>query len=205
MMAEKSNISLEHKGEEINSAEDEMKSPERITIALDEETAGLFKKMKEDLGVSQSELMREALKFYGKHKSLFEFAEDKKVYTHAEMLSAGEHVILDIDHWVLFLSFIDTHPDKEKFWNFHKEVCRAHAEQFKHKLYNAESILKRLEICNLFKMSKTGKNEFTLIFGSDAPKKFVRVELEEIFSGMGFMVEIKEDFSKLRVKVIHDL
>ena len=26
-----------------------MKSPERITIALDEETAGLFKKMKEDL------------------------------------------------------------------------------------------------------------------------------------------------------------
>jgi len=62
-----------------------------------------------------------------------------------------------------------------------------------------------LEICNLFTMSKTSKNEFTLIFGSEAPKKFVRIELEEIFAGMGFMVEIKEDFSKLRVKVIHDL
>ena len=187
------------------NAGDEMKSPERITIALDEETAGLFKKMKEDLGMSQSELMRESLKFFGKHKMLFDFAEDKKVYTHAEMLSAGEHVILDIDHWILFLSFIETHPDKEKFWNLHKEVCRAHAEQFKHKLFNAESILRRLEICNLFNMSKTGKNEFTLIFGSDAPKKFVRIELEEIFAGMGFMVEIKEDFSKLRIKVIHDL
>lgn len=184
---------------------DEMKSPERITIALDEETAGLFKKMKEDLGMSQSELMRESLKFFGKHKMLFDFAEDKKVYTHAEMLSAGEHVILDIDHWVLFLSFMETHPDKEKFWNLHKEVCRAHAEQFKHKLFNAESILRRLEICNLFNMSKTGKSEFTLIFGSDAPKKFVRIELEEIFAGMGFLVEIKDDFSKLRVKVIHDL
>ena len=182
-----------------------MKSPERITIALDEETAGLFKKMKEDSGMSQSELMRESLKFFSKHKMLFEFAESKKVYTHAEMLSAGEHVILDIDHWILFLSFIETHPDKEKFWNFHKEVCRAHAEQFKHKLFNAESILRRLEICNLFTMSKTSKNEFTIIFGSEAPKKFVRIELEEIFAGMGFMVEIKEDFSKLRVKVIHDL
>ena len=182
-----------------------MKSPERITIALDEETAGLFKKMKEDTGMSQSELMRESLKFFGKHKMLFEFAESKKVYTHAEMLSAGEHVILDIDHWILFLSFIETHPDKEKFWNFHKEVCRAHAEQFKHKLFNAESILRRLEICNLFTMSKTSMNEFTLIFGSEAPKKFVRIELEEIFAGMGFMVEIKEDLSKLRVKVIHDL
>jgi len=184
---------------------DEMKSPERITIALDEETSGLFKKMKEDLALSQSELMRESLKFFGKHKMLFDFAEDKKVYTHAEMLSAGEHVILDIDHWILFLSFIETHPDKEKFWNLHKEVCRAHAEQFKHKLFNAESILRRLEICNLFNMNKTGKNEFTLIFGSDAPKKFVRIELEEIFAGMGFLVEIKDDFSKLRVKVIHDL
>ena len=52
------------------NAGDEMKSPERITIALDEETAGLFKKMKEDLGMSQSELMRESLKFFGKHKML---------------------------------------------------------------------------------------------------------------------------------------
>ena len=182
-----------------------MKSPERITIALDEETAGLFKKMKDDLGISQIELMRESLKFYSKHKSLFEFAEDKQVYTHAEMLSAGEHIILDIDHWILFLTFIETHPEKEKFWDLHKEVCQAHAEQFKHKLYNAESILRRLEMCNLFQLSKRSKEEFTLIFGSDLPKKFVKTELEEIFKGMGFMVEIKEDFSKLRVKVIHDL
>jgi len=36
-----------------------MKAPERITIAMDEETVELLKKMKEDLGVSQSELMRE--------------------------------------------------------------------------------------------------------------------------------------------------
>ncbi|OYV12261.1 MAG: hypothetical protein CG446_484, partial [Methanosaeta sp. ASO1] len=28
---------------------------------------------------------------------------------------------------------------------------------------------------------------------------------EEIFAGMGFIVEIKEDFSKLRIKVVHDL
>lgn len=188
-----------------NDSGDEMKVPERITISLDEETSGLFKKMKEDTGMSQSELMRESLKFFSKHKNLFELAEHRMVYTHAEMLAAGEHVILDIDHWVLFLNFIETHPDKEKFWNLHKEICRASAEQFKHKLFNAESILKRLEISNLFNMIKTGKNDFTLIFGSDSPKKFVRIELEEIFARIGFIVEIREDFSKLRVKIIHDL
>jgi hypothetical protein len=182
-----------------------MKSPERITVALDEDTASLFKKLREDSGFSQSELMREALKFYGKHRSLFDFAEDETVYTHAEMLSAGEHVILDIDHWILFLNFIESHPDKEKFWERHKEVSRAHAEQFKHKLYNTESVVKRLEICNLFQMRKTSKTEFTLVFGSELSKKFIKLDLEEIFKGMGFMVDIKDDFSKIRLKVIRDL
>jgi hypothetical protein len=54
-------------------------------------------------------------------------------------------------------------------------------------------------------MSKMGKDEFTLILGSDVTKKFVKTELEEIFKGMELQVEIKEDFSKLRVKVVHDL
>ncbi len=181
-----------------------MKAPERITIAMDKETSEVLKKMKEDLGISQSELMREALKFYSKHRTLFESIEDKKVYTHAEMLSAGEHVILDIDHWLLFLSFIKSHPEKEKFWGLHREVCQAHAEQFKHKSYRVEYILKRLEACNFFKLSKTAKDEFTLVLGSDMQKQFVKTELEEIFAGMGFQIEIKGDFAKLRVKVLHE-
>jgi len=53
-------------------------------------------------------------------------------------------------------------------------------------------------------LNKTSKNEFTLVLGSDVPKKFVKTELEEIFGGMGFQVEIKEDYSKLRVKVLHE-
>jgi len=184
--------------------DEEMKAPERITIAMDKETFAVFKKMKEDLGISQSELMREALKFYSKHRTLFEFIEDKKVYVHAEMLSAGEHIVLDIDHWLLFLSFIESHPEKEKFWDLHREVCQAHAEQFKHKFYRAEYLLKRLEACNFFKLNKTSNNEFTLVLGSDVPKKFVKTELAEILGGMGFLVEIKEDFAKLRVKVLHE-
>ena len=77
-------------------------------------------------------------------------------------------------------------------------------EQFRYKFYRAEYVLKRLETCNLFKLSKTSKNTFTLVLGSDVPKKFVKTELEEIFDGMGFQVEIKEDFTKLRVKVLSE-
>jgi hypothetical protein len=178
---------------------------ERITISLDEGTAELLNNLKKNMGISQSELMREALKFFGKHKILFESFDDTAIYAYSEMLPTGEHVIIDIDHWKLFLNFIETHPDSENFWNLNREVCRSHADHFKHKLFNAESILKRLEICNLFHLRKTGINEFMLIFGSDLPKKFIRIKLEEVFKGVGFVVEIKDEFSRLRVRVINDL
>ena len=59
-----------------------------------------------------------------------------------------------------------------------------------------------MEICNLFKLSKTSETDFTLILGCDVPKKFIRTELEDIFSKMGLRAEIREDLSKIRVKII---
>ena len=181
-----------------------MKLPERVTIVLDEETVVLFKEAKKELRVSQSELMREALKFYCKYKTLFETIDEALVRTYIEMLSSGEHIIVDIDHWLLFLNFIDSHQDKEKFWALHREVCQAHAEQFKYRQYHVEYILKRLEACNLFTLRKDSENSFTLVLGSDIARQFIKTELEEIFEGMGFKVEIKEDLAKLRVRVSKD-
>jgi len=178
------------------------KAPERVTIALDEETAKLFREMRDTLGISQSELMREALKFYSKHKALFDSIDEDRVYTYVQMLSSGEHVILDIDHWILFLNFIESHPDKDSFWAMHRTVSQAHAEEFRRKEQGAEFVLERLEICNLFKLSKMSETDFTLILGYDVPKKFVKMELEHIFAKMGIKVDIKEDFSKLRLKVL---
>jgi len=181
-----------------------MKVPERITVAMDKEMFMMFKALRDELGVSQSELIRQALKFYSKYRMLIESVEDKKMYTHAEMLKVGEHVIVDVDHWLLFLRFIETHPEKEKFWELNKPIYEAHAEQFKHKSYRVEDVLKRLEACNYFTLNKVSKNDYTLILSSDVLKKFVKTLLEETFRGMGYQVDIKEDFAKLRVKVLQE-
>ncbi|NYT00621.1 MAG: CopG family transcriptional regulator [Methanocellales archaeon] len=178
-----------------------MKTPERITVAMDEDDFKLFKKTREELGLSQSELVREALRFYSKHRVLFESIEDLKLYTHAEMLGRGEHVIMDIDHWLLFLKFIETHPDKDEFWELNKAICEAHADQFKHKYLHVEPVLRRLEACNLFTLTQTSKREFTLVLSSDILKEFVKMLLQETLRGMGFNVDIKEDLAKLRLKV----
>jgi hypothetical protein len=145
--------------------------------------------------------MRRALKFYNDNNALTDPVLRKKAYAYMDLLLGGEHIILDVDHWLLFLRLIESSPDKEKFWIEHREVARAHKEQLKSKVRSAEDLLSRLEMCNFYRLTKNSEREFTLIFGSELPKKFVRVFLEEFFSAMAIKVEIKENLTKLNVTV----
>ncbi len=164
-----------------------MKRPIRVTIALDEETYEIFNRLRDELNVSQSELIRRVLRFYSVYGELERY-ESRKVMIYVEMLSEGEHVILDIDHWIAFLRFIETHPEKEKFWEIHRDIARAHAEEFRGK--DAKYILERLEACNFFRVNRIGKNEWTLILGNEITRDFIKIFLEEVFRGMGIDAEI---------------
>ena len=175
-----------------------MKNPIRITVALDDESYEIFNKLKEKFRNSQSETIRRALRFYYDYQELENY-DKNKIKTYVEMLAEGEHVILDIDHWVAFLKFIESHPESEKFWEMHKEVARAHAEEFEGK--SVEYVLERLEACNFFRINAK-KDEYTLVLNHEATKKFVKMFLEEVFKGMGISIEIKEDLMKLRLKVL---
>ncbi len=118
-----------------------------------------------------------------------------------DLLLNGEHVIVDVDHWLLFLRLISSSADKEKFWSEHKEVARGHWEQLKTKVRTPEELLTRLEACNFFRLTKNSEGDYTLILVSELSKDFVRIFLDEYFSAMGLKVEIKENPSKLRVTI----
>jgi hypothetical protein len=180
----------------------ELKNPTRITLAIDEETNKLFEQIKKETGISKSELIRRALKFYLRNESIMRGLADKKVYSYLDMLPSGEHIILDVDHWLLFLKLIDTSPEKENFWENCREIARAHGEQLQHKVSSVEELLERLEACNFFKVMRDSKDSYTLLLGSDIPKKFIRIFLEEVFACMGFKGELKEDLAKIRVKTL---
>ncbi len=177
------------------------KNPTRITVAFNQPTANLLEKISTETELSQSEIMRRALKFYNDNKALTDPVLRKKAYAYMDLLLDGEHVILDVDHWLLFLQLIENSPDKEKFWDEHKKVARSHKEQLKSKVHSAEDLLTRLELCNFYRLTKNSEREYTLIFGSELPKHFVRVFLEEYFSAMGIKADIKENLTKLNVSI----
>jgi hypothetical protein len=176
-----------------------MTNPTRVTVAFDKQTAELLEKISTDGQVSQSEVMRRALKFYNENRPLEDLTIKKKINAYMDLLLNGEHMILDVDHWLSFLQLVASSPEKEKFWKEHREIARSHWEQLKTKVHSPEEMLVRLEACNFYRITKNATNDFTLILVSDVSKEFVRVFLEEYFAAMGVKAEIKENLAKLRV------
>jgi hypothetical protein len=178
-----------------------MVNPTRVTVAFDRTTADLLEKISTDAQVSQSEVMRRAIKFYNENRALEDTAIKKKILAYSDMLLNGEHIIVDVDHWLMFLGLIATSPEREKFWSEHRELARAHWEQLKIKVHSAEEMLTRLEICNFYRLRKNAPNDYTLVLVSETSKDFIRIFLEEYFSAMGVKAEIKENLTKLRVTI----
>lgn len=176
-----------------------MVNPTRITVAFDKATAELLEQISKEAQVSQSEATRRALKFYSENKALEDPTTKKKILVYLDMLLGGEHIILDVDHWLMFLRLIASSPEKEQFWSEHKQVARAHGEQLKTKVHSAEEMLSRLEACNFYRLTKNGPNDYTLVLVSEISKDFIRIFLEECFVAMGVKAEIQENLAKLRV------
>jgi hypothetical protein len=179
-----------------------MPSPTRVTIALDPQTSKLFEELKAETKLSQSGLIRKALQFYSENKKLMDRHGTDRINTYVDMLADGEHVILDIDHFFMFLKLVEGSGKAEKFWEDHKKVAQSHGEHLTPKVKSPEDFLERLEACNFFKLSKNSDSEFTLILYSDITKKFVKTLVEDVLVEMGHNIEIKEDLAKLRLKVL---
>jgi hypothetical protein len=175
-----------------------MVAPTRVTIALDKETAELFEKLKESEKASQSGLLRRALKFYAQYKDMLK-DEDARIRTYVDMLKEGEHLIIDLDHWLLFMKYLE---GVEEFWEDHHDVARSHGEHLPGKTRMPEDLLKRLEACNFYKLKKDSDSEYTLMLGSEKSIRFITVLLEEVLQGMGYKADIKQDLTKLRVKIL---
>ena len=179
-----------------------MGEKQRLTISIDAELKRLLRKYKKRTGKSHSEIVREALKshFEQLEDQIYDFSPER-ARLYYEMLAGGEHVILDIDHWILFLRELNR-EENSAFWEDHRRVARSHAEQFRERGIPPFEILKRLEACNFFTLSRSTGSDFTLVLSSEVTKRFIRAFLEEVFAGMGIVVEVREDYSKLRLRFL---
>jgi hypothetical protein len=175
-----------------------LRKKKKITAALDESTLNVLEHIGTEDDVAYSEVIRRAINFYNENRA---FPVDK-CNTYLNMLSSGENVIIDIDHWYLFLDFIQSSQNQEKFWVKHREIARFLGEQLQSADLTVEEMLNRLELCNFFKVIKLTATDFTLVIGNDLPMNFITGFLEEFFAGIGLKVELKSQLSKISLHVV---
>lgn len=174
-----------------------MSVPKRTSIALDPESERIFQELTSG-GESQSNVIRRALRLFYEFRSLDRKDLDRlKIYW--EMLQSGEHVVLDLDHLLVLLKIAEGTETPSNWSESHKAVAANHAEQFRG--MGIDQILARLETCNFFRLS-AGQEGYVLVFGSPEIKRFIRAFLEEILKGMNRRFEIREDLTKLRLKLL---
>ncbi len=173
-----------------------MKSLHRITIAIDEELLKRLKEIKEKEKISINKLIKNAIDFYLKYK---DYGYIDKINIYFDMLLKGEHIILDIDHWLVMLKLLKKHNAMKEFMDEHRKIAIAHGEQLKEKLKDAEDFFKRLEACNFFKYIKDRENVYTLVLNHEEYKEFIKILVEEVLKHMGYSIRIKEDILKLRI------
>ncbi|MDI9644463.1 MAG: CopG family transcriptional regulator [Candidatus Verstraetearchaeota archaeon] len=174
-----------------------MSVPRRTSIALDAETEKILQELTSG-GESQSNVIRRALRLYHVFGAL-EKKDIDRLRVYWEMLRGGEHVVLDLDHLLILLRIAEGTKAPSEWAASHRNVAENHADQFRG--MEPEQILARLEACNLFRMSES-RDGFVLVFGSPEIKRFVKTFVEEILRSAKRDFELKEDLTKLRLKIL---
>lgn len=173
---------------------------QRITFAVDEETENMINELSKREKVSVSEIIRKAIKFYTGLERFLKVGQSwKTLEYYLNLLIDGEHVIIDIDRLIILLELIYDSYIEEDYRELSKKIAKSHAEQFQG--LSPIEVLERLEACNLFKLRKTPQGEYLLLTHHEAMKNFIKDIISELFTSMKVKYDLKEDITKLRLKI----
>ncbi len=79
----------------------------RITVSLDDEAQGALDELVGEAEKPQSELVRQALVFYAANYDAATAEAGSNLEAYHQMLSSGEHVLLDVDFLHCFLDYVE--------------------------------------------------------------------------------------------------
>lgn len=174
--------------------------PKRITFAVDEETENRINELSKIEGASISEIIRRSVRVYFQFERFLKAGQNwKTLEYYLKLLIDGEHVIIDIDRLIILLELIYNSYIEDEYRELSKNIAKSHAEQFQG--LSPLEILERFEACNLFKLRKISQEEYLLLTHHEVMKSFVRDLISEIFNSMEIRYDLREDVTKLRLKI----
>ncbi|MGB9933879.1 ribbon-helix-helix protein, CopG family [Haloarcula amylolytica] len=176
-------------------------STDRVTVSLDEETKETLEDLTDRTGESQSQLIREAIAFYAANFDSAHASDSDHLQTYYEMLSTGEHVLLDIDLLHALLSqFSDPAQRDEEVLEMIDQVAKYHAQEYAERFDSLEDVLEWLSLCGFLTVRRDEKGSFHVVFPSESVRWLMIRFIRGSIADLPFEIEIEESVSKVLLR-----
>lgn len=174
---------------------------DRLTVSLDERSREALDDLVSRTGEGQSELVRRALVFYASNLQVATSDTNTDLEQYHELLSDGEHVILDIDFLHGLLDHIevsdeDPHPE---FQEVIDRVAEYHAAEYGARFDTLEEVLDWLEVCGFLTSREAEENSYHVVFPTEKIKWFMTQFIEKSTSEHDFDIRVSEGVSKVLI------
>ncbi|GCF16115.1 hypothetical protein Harman_40500 [Haloarcula mannanilytica] len=174
---------------------------DRVTVSLDEETKETLQELTDRTGESQSQLIREALGFYAANFDSAHASDSDHLQTYYEMLSTGEHVLLDIDLLHALLNQFDDPAERdEEVLEMIDQVAQYHAQEYADRFDSLEGVLDWLALCGFLTVRRAEKGSFHVVFPSESVRWLMIRFIRGSIADLPFEIEIEESLSKVLMR-----
>lgn len=168
---------------------------DRVTVSLDDDSRSALEGLTERTGESRSEVIREAISFYAANFESATASDSDDLQTYYQMLTTGEHVLLDVD---LLHAFLDHADDGDpEFLETVDRVARYHTQEYAERFDSLGEVLDWLSFCGFLTVRKTEGESYQVVFPSESVRRFMMRFIQGSIEDLPFEVEIEESVSKV--------
>ncbi|AGB38209.1 ribbon-helix-helix protein, CopG family [Natronococcus occultus] len=169
----------------------------RVTVSLDDDAHAALETLETKAEMGRSELVRRAISFYAAN---FEAASERpsdNLEQYYQMLSSGEHVLLDVDFLHAFLEYCyaDGDPDPA-FIEAADRVSDYHAREYETRFEDVGELLEWLSFCGFLEVRDEADGVYHVVFPSEAIQWFMTRFIERSTSSLPTEIEIERGVSK---------
>ncbi|WP_435319701.1 ribbon-helix-helix protein, CopG family [Haloarchaeobius sp. TZWSO28] len=172
---------------------------DRITVSLDEDAVTALESLTSRTGKPQSELVRQALSFYAANFEAATADAGANLESYHQMLSSGEHVLLDVDFLHCFLDYVENAEGEPapEFVEAADRVASFHAREYEDRFESLGELLDWLSFCGFLTVRESRGQTYHVVFPTESVKWFMTGFIEESTARLPFELEVEEGLSKV--------
>ncbi|WP_138007997.1 ribbon-helix-helix protein, CopG family [Halalkalirubrum salinum] len=170
---------------------------QRVTVSLDDDSKTSLERLSTETGNGQSEVIRRALAFYAANFGAAKVQPSDNLEQYYQMLSSGEHILLDVDFLHAFLEHVyDRDGPDPSFVEAADRVSDYHACEYAERFDDIGDVLEWLSFCGFLAVRHEDDGVYHVVFPSEPVRWFMSRFIERSTAELPTDIRIEPGVSK---------